>query len=215
MAKRPDLTQKRVRRVTLDALRRFNKTLEVRIARMATTRLWQVVVLVTCVEAYLQDVLSAAARVDPTLMAKSDQQASYAEVLAATTLEDLANELRARWAHGWLERRSGSTGWLDSLTRMGAPPYPDAVVRHLERMWGIRHVVVHRAGVADADFTKQHPGVVKAVGDRVRASNPDIALFLRAVTDFVNPTDLYFLKRCPGLLATRPPEANGRARRVT
>jgi len=47
--------------------------------------------------------------------------------------------------------------------------------------------------------------VVKAVGDRVGVSNPDIALFLRAVSDFVNPTDLYFLKRCPALLATRPP----------
>ena len=71
---------------------------------MATTRQWQVVVLVTCVEAYLQDVLSAAARLDPTLMAKSDQQAPYADILAATTLEDITNELRARWARGWLER---------------------------------------------------------------------------------------------------------------
>lgn len=200
----PDLTQKRVRRATMGSLQRFNKTLTERIARMATTRQWQVVVLVTCVEAYLQDVLSAAARVDPTLMAASGQQAPYADVLAATSLEDLANELRGRWARGWLAK-GGPARWAADLTNMGAAPYPKAVVLRLERMWGIRHVVVHRAGVADADFVKRHPGVVKAVGDRVPVSSPDIALFLRAVTDFVNPTDLYLLKRCPALLVTRPP----------
>ena len=69
---------------------------------------------------------------------------------------------------------------------------------------GIRHAIVHRAGVADADFVKRHPGVVKAVGDRVGVSYPDIVLFLQAIRDFVNPTDLYFLKRCPALL-TPPP----------
>jgi hypothetical protein len=200
MARQPDLTQKRVRRATLASLRRFNKTLDLHIARMATTRQWKVVVLVTCVEAYLQDVLSAAARVEPTLMATSGQQAPYADVIAATSLEDLANELRARWARGWLAK-GGPARWLGDLTNMGAAPYPDAVVRHLERMWGIRHVIVHRAGVADADFVKRHPGVVKAVGDRVRVSYPDIVLFLQAISDFVNPTDLYFLKRCPALLA--------------
>jgi hypothetical protein len=204
MAKQPDLTQKRVRRATLDSLRRFSKTLDVHIARMATTRLWQVVVLVTCVEAYLQDVLSAAVRVDPTLMAASGLQARYADVLAATSLEDLADELRARWARGWLEG-GGPTRWLGELTKMGAAPYPEAVVLRLERLWGIRHVVVHRAGVADSDFVKRHPGVVAAVGERVRVSNPALLQFIEAVRDFVNPTDVYFLKRCPALLASRPP----------
>ncbi|HUP37182.1 MAG TPA: hypothetical protein VNC82_17245 [Candidatus Limnocylindria bacterium] len=119
--RQPDLTQKRERRATLGSLKRFNKTIEVRVARMATMRLWQVVVLVTCVEAYLQDVLSAAARVGPTLMAKSDQQASYADTLAATTPEDLATDLRARWARWWLERHSGPAGVLQTVVRQETP----------------------------------------------------------------------------------------------
>jgi hypothetical protein len=46
--------------------------------------------------------------------------------------------------------------------------------------------------------------VVKAVGDRVGVSNPDLVQFLRAVGDFVDPTDAYFLKRCPALLVPDP-----------
>lgn len=204
MARSPDLTQSRERRALVRSLRRFTATLQARSDRMGTTRLWQVVVLATCVEAYLQDVLSAAARVAPTLMAASGLQARYADVLAATSLEDLADELRTRWARGWLEG-GGPTRWLGELTKMGAAPYPEAVVLRLERLWGIRHVVVHRAGVADSDFVKRHPGVVAAVGERVRVSNPALMQFIEAVRDFVNPTDVYFLKRCPALLATRPP----------
>jgi hypothetical protein len=204
--RQPDLTQKRVRRATLDALRRFSKTLDVRIARMATTRLWQVVVMVTCVEAYLQDVLAAAARVDPTLMSQSKQRARYADVLEASSLEALASALRERWAGRWV-RRGGPTRWATALEKMGAPRYPEEVVPTLERMWGIRHVVVHRAGVADAAFVKRHPGVVTAVGVRVTVSNTDLKLFLEASRDFVGPTDVYFLKRCPALVAIQPPPA--------
>jgi hypothetical protein len=36
-------------------------------------------------------------------------------------------------------------------------------------------------------------------------SNPALLQFIEAVRDFVNPTDVYFLKRCPALLASRPP----------
>ena len=81
---------------SLNRLNRFFKTLEVRIEGFQTITLWRVVMLVTCVEAYLQDVLTAAASVDPELMSKSEQCAPYADVIAATSLEALANDLRAR-----------------------------------------------------------------------------------------------------------------------
>jgi hypothetical protein len=70
-------------------------------------------------------------------------------------------------------------------------------------MWGIRHIVVHRAGVADAQFCKRHPGLV-AVGERVTVGAGDLKTFLRAVGPFVNHTDVYFLNRWPGLLAPSP-----------
>jgi hypothetical protein len=82
------------------------------IGRVEIVTLWQVVMLVTCVEAYLQDVLSAAASVDPDLMSKSEHVARYADVVAASSLEALADSLRAQWARGWLS--NGGAYPLDS-----------------------------------------------------------------------------------------------------
>jgi hypothetical protein len=156
--------------------------------------------LVTCFEAYLQDVLTAAAGVDPGLMSESEQRALYSDVIAATSVDALANELRARWARGWV-RDGGPSRWIERLGKMGARGYPNDLGPRLERLWGIRHVVVHAAGVATADFVKRHPGVMKAAGNRVRVTHHDLKRFVEAVRDFINPTDAFFLARYPSLLA--------------
>jgi hypothetical protein len=88
--------------------------METRLDRYQTLTLWQIVMSVTCVEAYLQDVLIAAASIDPELMSKSEQSAPYADVIAATSLEALANELRARWARNWLSD-GGPRRWISRL----------------------------------------------------------------------------------------------------
>jgi|CXWL01.1.fsa_nt_gi hypothetical protein len=94
----PELVKLPVKR-TLDQLTRyldrFTET-EKGFKRLETATLWQVVMLVTCVEAYLQDVLAIAASVDKTLMNDSQQVARYADVISATSLDELAGELRTR-----------------------------------------------------------------------------------------------------------------------
>ena len=201
LATKPGLGQvKRVLATLERSINTLNKTFDIRIQRFNTLMLWQVVMLVTCVEAYLQDVLTAAASVDPQLMSKSEQRALYADIIAAASLEALANELRARWARSWLSD-GGPTCWIKSLGKMGARGYPQDLGPRLEPCWGIRHVVVHAAGVATADFVKRHPGVVKAAGDRVRVNHHDLKRFTEAVWDFLGPTDKYFVKRFPSLLA--------------
>lgn len=185
---------------SLHRLARSLKTLNFRMEGLQTITLWQVVMLVTCFEAYLQDVLTAAAGVDPGLMSESEQRAQYSDVIAATSVDALANELRARWARGWV-RDGGPSRWIERLGKMGARGYPNDLGPRLERLWGIRHVVVHAAGVATADFVKRHPGVVKAAGNRVRVTHHDLKRFLEAVCDFINPTDAFFLARYPSLLA--------------
>ena len=79
--------------------------------------------LVTCIEAYLQDLLVAAATVDPEFMKNSKQVAPYADIVSASSLDELANELRRRWARGWLSD-DGPTRWISSLHQMGAKDYP-------------------------------------------------------------------------------------------
>jgi hypothetical protein len=194
----------RLRRAT----HRYVERLQTRVERFGTALLWQVVMLVTCVEAYLQDVLSAAASVDPVFMRESEQCANYSDVIAANSLPELANDLRARWARGWLSD-GGPTRWIDRLGRMGARGYPDGLAPRLELIWGIRHAVVHAAGVATADFVRRHPGVVKAAGDRLRVGNKDHLTFIEAVDGFVTPTDRYFLARYPSLLAPASEERAG------
>jgi hypothetical protein len=206
LGKRPDLTERTARTKLLRSLRRYTKTAQTRVERFGTATLWQVVILVTCVEAYLQDLLSSAASVDPELMNQSEQRAPYADVIAATSLEDLANDLRARWARNWLSR-GGPTHWLNQFVKMGATRYADSLAPRLEQVWGIRHLVVHAAGVATPDFVKRHPGWVTAPGDRVKVSSRAFGIFLTAVQTFLEPTEAFFLARYPALLhlpATEP-----------
>lgn len=184
----------------LQPFKRFLKRMQTRIDRFQTATLWQVVMLVTCVEAYFQDVLCAAAKVDPELMSKSEQAAAYAEVIAAISLDALADDLRARWARGWLSD-GGPTRWISRLERIGARGYQAGLAARLELIWGIRHAVVHAAGAATADFVKCHPGVVKKAGDRIRVSSGDFGSFLDAAKGFMEPTDQFFLSRCPSLRA--------------
>ena len=178
----------------------YKKTRETGCERMATATLWQVVMLVTCVEAYLQDLLAIAASVDPKLMDKSQQLAPYTDVISATSLDELASELRARWARGWLSD-GGPTRWISRLKRMGARGYSDGLASSLELIWGIRHVVVHAAGVATTDFVKRHPGVAAAAGNRVRVGTGEFGEFIDSVRGFLEPTERFFVKRYPSLLA--------------
>lgn len=180
----------------------YKRTRQTGRERMATATLWQVVMLVTCVEAYLQDLLAIAASVDPKLMDKSQQVAPYADVISATSLDELASELRARWARGWLSD-GGPTRWISRLKRMGARGYSDGLAPRLELIWGIRHAVVHAAGVATADFVKRHPGFggVVAAGDRVRMGVHDFSAFIESANGFLEPTERFFVRRYPSLLA--------------
>ena len=184
----------------LRSAERYKRTRQTGRERLATATLWQVVMLVTCVEAYLQDLLAIAASADPRLMVESQQLAPYADVISATSLDELASELRARWARGWLSD-GGPTRWISRIKRMGARGYPDGLAPRLELIWGIRHVVVHAAGIATADFVKRHPGVVAAAGNRVRVGTGEFGEFIDSVYGFLEPTERFFVRRYPSLLA--------------
>jgi hypothetical protein len=195
-----DLTKKATATNLERVATRYVKSTQARVDRYKTANLWQVVMLVTCVEAYLQDLLSAAASVSPELMSESQQLAPYADVISANSLDELANTMRARWARGWM-RDGGPTRWISRLVKMGARGYPADLAPRLELIWGIRHAVVHAAGVANANFVKRHPGVVKAAGDHLRVSIRDFGVFLGTARGFLEPTERYFLARHPSLRA--------------
>jgi hypothetical protein len=63
---------------------------------------WHVVMVVTFVESYSEDVLADAAGEDPSLMAKSEQTVSYADAVAAESLVALRTEIRHRWSRNFV-----------------------------------------------------------------------------------------------------------------
>jgi hypothetical protein len=187
-------------RKELESVQRSVKSVKNRIevwrARTGAVSQWQVVNLVTVVEAYLQDVLKSAAQVDPDLMEKSAQSLRYADVIAAGSIDELSDEMRGRWARRWVDD-GGPKYWIERLGRMGVRGFPSNLSAVLERLWGIRHVLVHSAGRATPDFVRRHPGIVKARGEFIRLTLNDVRAYLIEIAHFVDSVDAYFLARYP------------------
>ena len=159
---------------------------------------WYVVMLVAFTETYLHDILVAAAEADPTLMVESKQTISYTEVTEASSVAELALSMRSRWARNFIDA-SGPSGWIDRLTRMGARGYPSDLGTNLEEVWGVRHVVVHAAGRATADFVARHPAFDAETGEQLDLHGDQILGYVSLMTNFVEPTDSYVIKRFPAL----------------
>jgi hypothetical protein len=172
--------------------------------RLQTVALWIVVMLVTCVEGYLQDLLVEAAGIDKRLMNDTAQTASYNEILAATTTSELAQALRTRWARNWTND-GGPRVWIDRLDRMGVKTFAPDLAARLELIWGIRHITVHGAGVASADFVKRHPTAVAAVGDRVTVEFESLSAYWRSAFEFADAAEAFFCARYPTLATARDP----------
>jgi hypothetical protein len=153
------------------------------------------VLMVAIVEAYLKDVLIYAAGMDPTLMEQSEQTASYKDVLNAQSLQGVIDELRGKWAKKFVDN-GGPTGWMKSLGAMGARGYRRNTLEVMETLWGVRHLMVHSAGIVTADFIRRHPSFKMKIGDAFTVRSDHLKKWLAAIYDFVDATDLYFVKRC-------------------
>jgi hypothetical protein len=151
--------------------------------------------MVTMVEAYLVDVLAYAAQHHSTLMERSEQSLSYSELTSAVSLDEALTELRYRWAKNFLDR-GGPQSWVKRLTTLGARGYRPDTAPALEALWGIRHLLVHTAGVVTADFTRRHPHLGMQVGEKVPVNLPQMHTWLEHILDFVNVTDTFFIQLC-------------------
>ncbi len=172
--------------------------LATRMLSVSTFNPWRLVMLVTFIEAYLQDVLVEAAAIDGEFMTKSEQPALYADVVAASSIDELANDMRVRWARRWVDD-GGPLKWTKKLTKMGGGEFDARIVAKLEEVWGIRHVVIHRAGVVDKEFAMRHTSLGKKAGDALTVGNSYFKEVFDAVGAFIDPTEAYFLARVKGL----------------
>ena len=155
---------------------------------------WYVVMHVTFAEAYLQDVLEMCARADPDVMGDSKPSATYEEICAADSKELIEEELRLKWARSFLDHR-GPARWIERLDKMGVRDYPAGLAQTLEEAWGVRHVVVHKAGVATHDFVRRHPEFGATVNERIPLKPERVLSYIKAISQFVEVTDRSFERR--------------------
>jgi hypothetical protein len=164
-------------------------------------RSWTLVMLVTFTETYLQDVLAYCAGLDPSVMNDSQQAATFADIDAVGSLDELRAALRSRWAANWL-RDEGPTRWIAKLVKKGAPGYEAGCAVAMEELWGIRNVIVHRAGVVDLAFQRNHPTVGYKLGQRIGVTDEQLKRYIEGVKHFIEPTDQFFAKRFAHLTAS-------------
>jgi len=152
------------------------------------------VLFVAVVEAYLKDVLIFAAGIDTTLMKRTGQTVTYQDALNAKSLEELILDFRTEWARSFVDN-GGPTTWTKRLEKMGASHYRPETVSQIETLWGARHLIVHSAGIANADFVRRHPELKAQVGKRMVVTE-QLRQWSAAMYDFVEITDQYFVQRC-------------------
>lgn len=155
---------------------------------------WLPVILVTIVEAYLKDVRIFEAKVNPAVMDSSGQSVTYADVVRAQSIGDLTDEMQSKWARNFVDD-GGPARWIEKLTRMGARGYDSQTADKMETLWGVRHVMVHFAGIATRDFVRRHPNFGTQVGANIRISLNQVSEWIRLVYHFVDVTDSYFAQR--------------------
>lgn len=172
------------------------------------------VLFVAIVEAYLKDVLIFATGLDTTIMRRAKQAKTYQEAVNKKSLEELILEFRTEWARSFV--RGGPTKWTKRLEKMGARHYRPETVSQMETLWGVRHLIVHSAGIANADFVRSHPELKAQVGKRFIVNYAQIKQWSAAMYDFVDVTDQLFVRRCqksqkllPNADAPKAPETQG------
>jgi len=153
------------------------------------------VLFVTITEAYLKDVLIYAVGIDPTLMRDTNQTVSYTDALNTKSLEHLPLAFRTKWVRKFTDY-GGPTRWIKDLQAMGARGYRAETASQMETLWGVRHLVVHSASVADGEFVRRHPELRPEFGKRFIINGEHLKQWGAAMYDFVDVTDRYFVNRC-------------------
>ena len=71
---------------------------------------------------------------------------------------------------------------------------PDTA-KEMEILWGLRHVIVHSAGIATPEFVRRHPEFGASSGKNVVVRLDQISEWIKVIYDFVDVTDSYFAQR--------------------
>jgi len=152
---------------------------------------WMSVMLVTFVEAYMEENLELIARKNPKLL-KNVDPIPFETVFESDSLEDLKVELGEQWARKTL--RGGPGRWLKRLQEIGARGYEKDCCFRMEHLWDTRNLIVHAQGVVNKAYVKKYANLKLKPGDRVRVAGNLFKWWINGLKDFIEPTDQFFFK---------------------
>jgi hypothetical protein len=153
---------------------RANKWLEIFQTTFPFLNVWELVMLVSFTEAYLEDVLILLVQKNPRWMQESDQKASYSEVSQAASIPELLGRMQRRWAKNVMN--GTPQNWIERLEGFGARGYAAGLSMDMAEVWNRRHITVHSprtsAHITSAEFGKA----------------------LNIVKAFIEPTDKFVIR---------------------
>lgn len=145
---------------------------------LRTTSYWLTAILVTLIETYTKDLLTFVAARDPGLFG------------------DLGASLSPRQvARKWVQRRKAPREWLEGFGLLGVNGFSPDTDQVLYELLGVRHLVVHSAGIVDEGYLEHHPSSGWTLGSEARIDEAMLHTFIRATFDFFAPIEAHFVAR--------------------
>jgi len=99
-------------------------------------------------------------------------------------------------ARGFVDN-SGPAVWIKRLESRGIAKIPKGVVDDLEQLWGVRHLVVHSAGVATREFASRRTARKPVAGEPIKVSSAQLKSWTDSVYAFVRTVDAFYARYLP------------------
>lgn len=161
-------------------------------------RQWQVAMLVTAVESYVEDIMKACATIQPTLLldpkddqSKEERTVKVERLVKATDCKQLIDELVAEWARRFVDR--GPVKWLRVLRKWGLQS--TVAGNDLAYLWARRNIVVHGTATVTAELAKNFPDRDLTVGEPLPCTEGKLAADLAAAMHLVTDVDRFLAAR--------------------
>jgi len=172
----------------------FNSQVKEYVGFMLPASRWITVMLVSFLEAYLEEGLAIIAARNPSL--------DIGRVFEIESIDELRNEIRLNWAQ--TELKGGPKKWVRKLCNFGAPPFDDENVKKMQHMWDTRNIIVHSNCLATAAYAREYFTLGIGVGRPMTVNMHMLEYWLKSLGPFIKWSDSFFF--CYGGNRTAIPE---------
>src|SRR3990170_3144163 len=148
----------------------------------------------TLIEAYMKDALTFAASMDSAIMQMPPGRPP--SPLRSQSTGGAASATSARkWARAWLRSHKGPAKWIQGFEQLGVSGFTQHLDDRLYELLGVRHLVVHSAGVVDEEYLRHHPTSPWAVGAEASIDEGMLHGFVQTTFEFFAPIEAHLVNR--------------------